>query len=337
MKQVSIIIFASLIFLTISVQAQPVKEMNFPVKLNTGQSQNIHQVDPGVTIEDFKPVSYTGTRVTQRTSTRGSGSFVSLPNRKPGVAFLSSAIVPGLGQAFNGKWARAGAYFTAEVLGIVYHIDRENKARRQERRYEQFADNNWSVVAYSEWLVNYYDANNLNHPKLDELRSMIEGVDPTFSTDDWNVVNRDILISIERDTPFIFDERQGGNFSHILPAYGTQQYYELVSKYFQFQSGWKEFYEGNTRANDPLANPAAYRYNWNGTDAFTNQFFSGANMAERFNDNYRAAGNLVTLLIVNHVVSAFDAYFTVKLQNSRRVSTDVNLLSSEQVSLTYHF
>jgi len=327
MKQF-IITFAAFIFTVTSVTAQPVKEMNFPVDVNLQQNSN----DTEISLNDFEPAVYTQPKQTQT-----SGSFVSLPARKPGAAFLSSALVPGLGQALNGKWARAGAYFTAEVLGVVYHIDKQNKAQRLERRYEQFANENWSVVAYSQWLVNYYEANDLNHPQMDELRSMVEGIDPTFSTDDWNFVDLNVLTAIERDTPFIFEDRQGSTFSHILPDYGSQQYYELVSKYFQFQSGWKEFYEGNTRANDPLSNPQAYQYNWNGTDAFTNQFFTGANMAERFNDNYRAAGNLMTLLIVNHMVSAFDAFFTVKLQNSRRISTDVNMLSSEQVSLTYHF
>jgi len=327
MKQF-IITFAAFIFTVTAVTAQPVKEMNFPVEVSLQQ----HTAPTELSVEDFKPVSYV-----RHNQAQTSGSFVSLPARKPGAAFLSSALVPGLGQALNGKWARAGAYFTAEVLGIVYHIDKQNKAQRLERRYEQFANENWSVVAYSQWLVNYYEANDLNHPQMDELRSMVEGVEPTFSTDDWNFVDLNVLTSIERDTPFIFEDRQGSNFSHILPDYGSQQYYELVSKYFQFQSGWKEFYEGNTRANDPIGNPQAYQYNWNGTDAFTTQFFTGANMAERFNDNYRAAGNLMTLLIVNHMVSAFDAFFTVKLQNSRRISTDVNMLSSEQVSFTYHF
>jgi hypothetical protein len=48
-----------------------------------------------------------------------------------------------------------------------------------------------------------------------------------------------------------------------------------------------------------------------------------SNIGERFNDSYRLAGNMLTLVVVNHIVSAFDAYFTVKLRNHRLQSSMV--------------
>lgn len=253
--------------------------------------------------------------------------------QKAGVAFLASAIVPGLGQANNGNWVRAGAYFAAEVFGLVYHFDSLNKARRQERAYEAFVSSQWSVVAYSQWLLGYYDQHGLSHPQIDDLRQMVTGVTPRFNLqEDMKFVDIRTLNNIEKNTPFIFaNGRVISNFSHVLPEFGTQQYFELVAKYFQFQAGWRDFYETNTL--DPAH---TFQYEWNGTDA-TPLFFEGTDRARQFNSNFRKSGNLITFVVINHVVSAFDAFFTARLANHSRFSADVNMLSTEQVSLRYHF
>lgn len=305
-----------------SLLAQPHKYFASPVdyKINPNEQRTI-------SIQDFRLPG-----VSQEFPRNDSKSLLDLPREKSGVALLSSALVPGLGQALNGKWGRAGGYFLAEALGIFYHIDQQNKARRGERSYERFANAQWSVVAYSQWIVNYYDQNSLTHPDLETLRGQVGSITPSFNFEvDSRAVDIGVLNSVERGTPFIFADRRGSNFSHILPEYGSQQYYELISKYYQFQGGWRDFYDQNT------LNPAhTYQYAWDGSDA-TNQFFQGVNQAAAFNDNYRAAGNIVTLLIVNHMVSAFDAFFTVKLKNSRRLNTEMNLLSQEQLTVRYSF
>jgi hypothetical protein len=75
---------------------------------------------------------------------------------------------------------------------------------------------------------------------------------------------------------------------------------------------------------------------WDGTDKPFTLFYQGRDRAQQFNENYRAAGNILTLLVVNHVVSAFDALFTVQLKNSR-IETNTNLMKNEQFSVTWHF
>ena len=308
-----------LTLISLSSQAQPLSNFASPLKINVDAKP--------VNIQDFRLQSET-----DLLNTDNAFAPIQISRDKPGIAFLYSALIPGLGQATNKKYGRAGLYFATEVLGLVYHFDQLNKARDRERRYESFANQNWSVVAYSKWLVNYYDQNGLSNPALDALRAQVMGVDPSFNFDvDRMLVDIDLLNRIERETPFLFNNgRTGSNFSHILPEYGSQQYYELVSKYFQFQSGWRDFYEQNT------INPAhTYLYAWNGDDA-TALFFSGVDQAARFNDNYRAAGNIVTLVILNHVISAFDAYFTVKLKNSR-LQANMNLINNEQLTLRYSF
>ncbi len=272
-----------------------------------------------------------------------SSSILDLPRTNPGIAFVSSALVPGLGQAANGKWVRAGIYFATEVVGIVYHLDRNATARKQEKAYEEFTHQNWSVVAYAQWIVEYSDANGLSQPQLDELRSMVYSngrpIAPTWGNtpQDWSQVNINTLRNVENRTPFIFEDKYGSEFSHALPEYGSQQYYELISKYYQYQSGWQDFYNVVINSDHPNYDPNhPFFYGWDGKDQPNAMFYEGRDRAQEFNDNYRAAGNILKLLLVNHVVSAFDAMFTVQLKNSR-IESDTNLLRIDQFSFTWHF
>lgn len=332
-----IYILLVLIFTSISASAQHLKQFNNGIFKEIEQTKEIKKQPVYISEFNYQPDNISRSSILQTA------------RKNPGIAFAASALVPGAGQAINGKWVRAGVYFTAEVVGVIYHLDRNATARRQEKAYEEFTHQNWSVVAYAQWIVQYSDANNIDQPRLDELRNMVYSngrpISPAWgnTTEDWNKVNIALLNSIENNTPFIFEDppgctpdecRRESNFSHILPAYGSQQYYELVSKYYQFQPGWKDWYSSIT--NNPNQHPSLYQYMWNGQDQPNTLFFEGRDRAEEFNQNYRMAGNILKLLLVNHVVSAFDALFTVQLKNSR-IETDTNLLRLNQFSVTWHF
>lgn len=291
--------------------------------------------------------SLKATITTDLTANMAKSALLDLPRTKPGIAFLSSAILPGSGQAANGKWVRAGIYFTVELAGWIYHLDRNAKARRQERAYIRYTHQNWSVLAYSRWLVEYSQFYNLNNGWQD-LQAHISGKAPDFSNtvNDWAKVDIDLLHEVEKETPFIFNDPQGcmpgdcrraSNFSHELPNYGSQQFYELISKYYQFQPGWRDYYNTAINGGHPSYNPDhILAFMSNGQHMPFDLFYQGRDRAEIFNDNYRAAGNILKLLLVNHVVSAFDALFTVQLKNSR-IESDTNLLRYEQFSLTWYF
>lgn len=320
MKKI-IIILALLIFIPLIGFSQSVQSFSGGIFKEVEQAETI-STNKQVYISDLTAPNITNNRF----------SALRAPREKPGVAFLASAIIPGAGQAANGKWVRAGIYFTVEAVGIAYHLNRNAKAKRQERAYEQFTHQNWSVVAYASWLVDYSEHHGLDNG-WQQLQANLQGKSPDFSNtaNDWSKVNLNLLQQVERQTPFFFKDRIGSNFSHQLPEYGSQQYYELISKYYQFQPGWKDWYNADPNRISPL-----YRYSWNGQDEPITLFFEGRDRAAEFNQNYRVAGNILKLLLVNHVISAFDALFTVQLKNSR-IETNTNLLSSEQFSMTWHF
>lgn len=328
MKKFVFILLAFGLF-TLGIQAQ--SKTNFDNGIFK-QSESAVTTKSKITLSDFKYQKQTN-----------ESSILNVPRTKPGVAFAASAIVPGLGQAANGKWVRAGIYFATEVVGIVYHLDRNATARRQEKAYEEFTHQNWSVVAYAQWIVEYSDANGLSQPQLDELRNMVYSngrpIAPTWGNtpQDWSQVDISTLHAVENRTPFIFEDKYGSEFSHALPQYGSQQYYELISKYYQYQSGWRDFYNVVINSDSPNYDPNhPFFYGWDGRDQPNTMFYEGRDRAQEFNDNYRAAGNILKLLLVNHVVSAFDALFTVQLKNSR-IESNTNLMRMDQFSLTWHF
>ena len=281
-------------------------------------------------IEDFRYIPKTAFN-------SENNAFIDAASTNAGLAMLSSAIIPGSGQALNGNWGRAAAYFLVDVASVLYYIDRNNTAKRNERAYERYANQNWSVLAYAQWLVAYSEANNINNGYSD-LAMNIAGKNPDFenTTNDWNKVDLATIRRVEVQTPFFYLTSIASNFSHVVQDYGSQQYYELMSKYYQFQPGWQDFYQGSDGnggwINDPMH---VFRYTWD-EQMLTANFREGTIRAEEFNNNYRQAGNILKLMLVNHVVSAFDAYFTIKLKNSR-VETQANLLRRESLSVTWHF
>lgn len=251
--------------------------------------------------------------------------FLNPLRTKSGLAFLSSALLPGSAQLANGKPIRGALYMVIEAGALILHADQQSKARRKERAYESYANSNWSVVKYARWLVGYHDYHNLSNSNIEELRNLVRNVNPAFSIDvDWRAIPIRLLRDVERNTLYVYGTQRGSNnFSHVMPDYGSQQYYELISKYYQYGPGWKDFPESK------------FVLPWNGSE-MSDQFYTGRDQAEAFNDHYRLASNMVSVLILNHVFSAFDAYFTVSLKNSR-LQAHAPISADQSLRLTWEF
>jgi len=235
------------------------------------------------------------------------GGFMNTVSTKPGYAFLASAILPGLGQAANRQWWKTALFVTVEAAAIGLYIHNENRARSVERQFWRMADGNWSVVQYASWLVDFHNAQNPNNPydPNNLLTPDYQGhgiPTPAFSNEnDWRVIDIIALRQLERSTLY---PSTGNPFSHDLPDYGSQQYYELISKYWQYGPGWIDW------------NPGVHNINL-GNAGMPPLWLEHARLEEIFNDKYRFAGNMLSLLLMNHFISAFDAFFTVRLRNHR--------------------
>jgi hypothetical protein len=254
------------------------------------------------------------------------GGFMKGISTRPGFAFLASALVPGLGQAANEQWWKTALFVSVEAAAIGLYIHNENRARSVERRFWRMADENWSVVNYARWLVDFYNDQNPGNPvNPDNLLNpgyQGQGIPtPAFDNSrDWPVINLQGLRQLERSTIY---PTTGNPFSHDLPDYGSQQYYELISKYWQYGPGWIDW------------NNAVHTISL-GNAGMPPLWLEHARIEEIFNDRYRFAGNMLTLLLMNHFISAFDAFFTVRLRNHRMEAS----MSSDYIggfNLRYRF
>ncbi|NNM35363.1 MAG: hypothetical protein HKO53_19970, partial [Gemmatimonadetes bacterium] len=90
--------------------------------------------------EAFQPGALPGASVLGPTHSAGSVPFAGLQVAQvgPGRAFLSSFLVPGLGQYQQGR-RRWVAYLGVEILAAYLHFDRKTDARRFRREYRDLA------------------------------------------------------------------------------------------------------------------------------------------------------------------------------------------------------
>lgn len=242
------------------------------------------------------------------------GGFLEPFRESPGIAFLGSAILPGFSQAANKKWWRSAVYFGAEAGLLFAHIRYSTLGSDNEKKYERYADQNWSVEKYTAYLVEYrnhfFPNDNLSVEDFTKGDATVNPDNWRYGPDSWETI--DIRSLRELEQLVLYGGTNGVPFSHSIPDYGSQQYYELVSKYFQFGPGWSDF----NRDVDMMNN------NWN-ESMMSAQWVKGRDDAEEFNDQLRAASYMVTAMIVNHFVSAFDALFTVQLHQHRMGNSGV--------------
>ncbi|MDQ7064012.1 MAG: DUF5683 domain-containing protein [candidate division KSB1 bacterium] len=123
-----------------------------------------------------------------------------LTQKRPFRALLMSAVLPGLGQAYNKTYWRMGIYVGVEVASWFVYVDQTRLGRKLEDEFQQFADQYWSEDRY------------------------------------WAALSAESGIDINDMARLREWERQ--NFSHHLPEEKNQTYYENIGKYDQFNIGW---------------------------------------------------------------------------------------------------
>lgn len=215
--------------------------------------------------------------------------------KSPYLGALFSGIIPGSGEFYAKSYVKAAVFFAIEAgLWTMYFVN-DGKGDDQTEKFQNFADANWSINRYAQWLVeqqfNGYTAiTDYNNSNKEELRQQV------------NIV-----------------EQQ--NFSHQLPAFGSQQYYELIGKYQNFVAGWSDADISNLSKNPGSPN----YYGTYKTPMYTDY----AADRQQANDYYDMASTSTTLVIFNHLLSAADAAWSVSMFNKDiRVKSSVRLKSA---------
>jgi hypothetical protein len=221
--------------------------------------------------------------------------------KSPWLAAGMSLVLPGSGEFYAESYWKSALFLAVEVgtWALAYHFDK--KGDRQTDFFQGYADQHWSVVQYATYTIN-------NLIPADQRQSYYDRViiPGTASLPPWDRVNWDALNSMEREI--------GGFYSHTLPRYGEQQYYELIGKYPQFNQGWDD-------AN--LSLPADYFVI---KDNLTQRYLYYSAERGKANDYYRNATTFVTVAVVNHVISAIDAAWSVSSYNRNLVQGTVQAI-----------
>jgi hypothetical protein len=201
------------------------------------------------------------------------------------LAAALSAAVPGAGEFYSHSYIKSGAFFAAEVLSWILNISYNRRGDRATNEFQNYADANWSVVRYAEYL-------NKN-----------EGCDIIISADaslpPWQRVSWAEINDCER--------KLGGIFSHTLPLHGDQQYYELIGKYPQYDPGWDDASGAVSETN------------------ISAHFKSYSLMRGYANDLYSIASAALVVVVINHVLSAADAAWSVTRYNSVHLETGMKM------------
>jgi len=100
------------------------------------------------------------------------------------------------------------------------------------------------------------------------------------------------------------------DYTHTLPDYKNQQYYEMIGKYDQFRGGWDDywddpdFYEEMNEA-DQIINISPNRLKYE-------------QMRKDANDELDMANNFIIISVANHLISAFDAALAARKYNKNQ-------------------
>ncbi|MBU0711138.1 hypothetical protein KKA87_04345 [bacterium] len=199
--------------------------------------------------------------------------------KSPGRAFLMSAIVPGAGELYAGAKWRALAFASVEVFSWLMYFNRKNKGEGLEQDYMNYADDYWK-------LNNLF--NNLSNEKT--------GLDGSH------------ILFLEYNG----EEYEGSD--SLLNAWGsyvingevqpvrTRDYYENIGKYDQFSGGWDDFTDFNT-ISDSVISVSDLRDNY-------------LTQRKESNDALKMATNFATVIMFNHLISAFHAQIAAKNYSS---------------------
>ncbi|MFQ5571248.1 MAG: hypothetical protein ACE5G0_16345 [Rhodothermales bacterium] len=251
------------------------------------------------------------------------------------LAFGLSAVVPGLGQAYNGQWTKAAVGAAVEVALIVGYTTWRHRGIDGRDAYQNYAHNYWSPIRYADWLNEYTDyletrfgtpiAASAIHV-TDQLRG-IDFSNPSAWTMEEQLAVRTLINQIRAIEGAVYHPETGASFSHKLPFFGEQQYYELVGKYFQFAPGWSDYefrVDENGKATwvdengDFIASVDPEMTASDGSKPNVSpRFFEYARDHGRANDYLRRASRVSIFFIANHLIAAVDAAIFAKVHNDR--------------------
>lgn len=266
---------------------------------------------------------------------RGSGASDALSlssssgRRAVPLAFALSAVAPGAGQAYNRQWIKAGVAAAMEAALITGYVTWRQRGIDGRAAYEVYAQQYWSPTRYATWLNEYStfleeaDGATIGASRVDPGLIEAAGAIDFGHADAWSrqeqTTVRQLFDQIRSLESSVYHIETGASFSHKLPYFAEQQYYELIGKYFQFAPGWSDYPVWMTEDGEIIretidperTGPDGSKPNVQG------RFLDYAEAHGDAQGYLRKASRLSLLFIANHFIAAIDAALFAKLHNDR--------------------
>jgi hypothetical protein len=223
------------------------------------------------------------------------------PHKSPWLAAGLSLLIPGAGEFYAESYWNAALFLAVDVAALALAYTSDKRGNRQTDSFQAYANENWSVVQYAQYTQDHL----VQVGKTYDWRVPgTEGMDPFDHP--WTQVNWSEINRMEREI--------AGYYSHTLPAYNEQQYYELIGKYPQFGQGWRDANLGVGSDYESIKNNLSPMF----------LYYSGERGTA--NDSYAAATTWVTVAIINHILSAVDAAWSAGLYNGAHASVGMRMV-----------
>jgi len=276
----------------------------------------------------------------QDTSSSYLDPTIKAKEKSPWLAGALSLAIPGAGEVYSKAYVKGAVFFAMEAVSwfLVYKYNKEGD--KQTQAYEDYANAHWSATRYTEWtLDNIGVLTNGFHTRA-EFESEVFTSDydpnapnpPPFRELVWSELN------LMEDSIGLAAPNGGNGYTHRLPNYAVQQYYELIGKYPQFSRGWDDVPAFGTpgyliQSTDlPLKNISA-------------RFNEYQLMRAEANHQYDVSSTWLSVVIVNHVLSALDAYWSATSYNKnlhahaqmKLIPTNYGLIPYTELKMAYSF
>jgi hypothetical protein len=216
-------------------------------------------------------------------------------HKSPWLAAGLSFVVPGAGEVYADNYWKAAIFLAADVAFWALAASNNKKGNDQTAFFENYANQRWSAKKYAQFALDHFVTDPAERARY-QSTLFKQGSTP------WDQVNWNVLNEMERE---ISATAEGKYYSHTLPPYGEQQYFELIGKYQQFYQGWDDADPGLTSYDQIDARLAS---------GYSNLTYYAGERGKA-NDFYTRATTFVTIAVINHVLSAVDAAWTASTYN----------------------
>ena len=226
--------------------------------------------------------------------------FISSSEEKsPWLAGVLSLALPGVGEAYSRNYVKAAVFAAVEVSSWILAYTNNKQGNQRTEDYHAFANQHWSAARYANYTIqNLSGLNSDLAGRETEFGDKVFPDDAPYDRSDPPTCNypfRCVSWTGLNEMEDAVRQRTGNGYSHQLPPLGEQQYYELIGKYAQFRNGWDDDASLGPTTELPSANSHMIQYATSRAEA---------------NHSYDVAGTFVSVAVINHIVSALDAFWS---------------------------